>query len=116
MIYERVMHQYRDRETGITVFLPTDKIIKTGDMRTIKELLVLLRRKLPWVMMGNEYEGMCGVLARLRRKGIITSDEAKIVYLYLYEHRPEGTELYFFPRGKILPRYMFLTRLIKELK
>lgn len=32
MIYDRVIHQYRDRETGITVFLPTDKIIKTEDM------------------------------------------------------------------------------------
>lgn len=32
MIYDRVIHQYRDKETGITVFLPTDKIIKTEDM------------------------------------------------------------------------------------
>ena len=85
-------------------------------MRTIKELLILLREYLPkaFVFVG----GMCGALSIMKQKGIITEYEYSIVLRYIENRRPDVTMQYrywWWPYGELAPRLEFLDKLIAEL-
>lgn len=85
-------------------------------MRDIRELLILVRRQLVWRMLFGDNGGICGVIEDMRRGGVISIEEAKDVYVYIYNHKPDKAGIFFFRKGRIIPRYIFLTRLINELK
>jgi hypothetical protein len=86
-------------------------------MKTIKELLVLLRRKLPWVMWTDNCYGLCSSIFQLYKAGYMNRDEKDALLDYLYAHAPEiRSGIFWFKPRRVLPRYMFLTRLINELK
>lgn len=92
-----------------------DKLIDDLDNRSIKQLLILLRRKMLWSILSGENNGLCGVVFDMARAGVITSTESKELRGYLLGHKPEGSLVYWFKPGAIRPRYQFLTKLIKEL-
>jgi len=85
-------------------------------MRTIKELLILLRDYLPkaFVFVG----GICGALSIMKQKGSITEYEYNIVLRYIVNRRPDITRpllYWWWPYGELAPRLEFLDRLIAEL-
>lgn len=92
-----------------------DKLIDDLGNRPIKQLLILLRRKMFWAILYGENDGLCGVVFDMARAGVITSTESKELRGYLLGHKPEGSFVYWFKPGAIRPRYQFLTKLIKEL-
>jgi hypothetical protein len=86
-------------------------------MRPIKDLLILLRKEMPWRIWFGENYGLCGTLVDMERDKIITEEEHKVLKSYLYDHRPApfGGPLYWFTPCHVWPRYQFLTRLIRGL-
>lgn len=86
-------------------------------MRTIKELLVLLRDILPDNI--GRYSGMCPTLYWvLLKPGLITDEEALRTYAYIKSRKPEKQhdDLWWWPEGELEPRLEFLDKLINELK
>ncbi len=86
-------------------------------MRTTKELLILLRRALPsYIWFGHCY-GLCSTIWDLHGEGVITLNEYNHLSDYLFSARPQSrSDGFWWEPGRIWPRYLFLTKLIKELK
>ena len=86
-------------------------------MRTIKELLILLRNELPMYIGRVGSGSICLTLEILRYSGRITNDEYNVAKEYIRDHAPEGVEIfsYWWPRYELSPRLEFLTKLINAL-
>lgn len=86
-------------------------------MRDIKTLLKLTRWKLIWYMLFRECGGICAVTVVMEHMRCISNDELIALDDYIQWHRPQYAERgsYWWRPGEILPRYMFLSRLIREL-
>lgn len=84
-------------------------------MRDIKTLLKLVRRKLIWYMLFELCGGLCAVLSDMKYDGVISHAEYAALDKYIEAHKPEGAYGYWWDPWKILPRYRFLSRLIREL-
>ena len=85
-------------------------------MRDIKTLLKLMRRKLIWYMLFDGYDGLCIVLGAMKDRGCISHKEFIALGNYLEIHKPDDNIYgYWWRPGEILPRYRFLSRLIREL-
>jgi hypothetical protein len=84
-------------------------------MRDIKTLLKLMRRKLIWYMIFEDCLGLCAVSGEMVNNGLMSYEEAVILDAYLEGHKPIGFWGYWWHPGEILPRYRFLSRLIREL-
>ena len=55
-------------------------------MRTLKELLILLRQYIV-DQKSKEFHGMCGQITRMAKKNLITPEEWRVLRLYLYNNR-----------------------------
>jgi hypothetical protein len=86
-------------------------------MRTNKELLILLRRRLRWIMFLHWPDGLCDSVKYLYRKHTINYAERVRLLDYLHKHKPLTTETltYWWMPGKVKPRLKFLNNLISEL-
>lgn len=94
-------------------------------MRTIKELLILLREYFPKSDL-SERGALCFAIRDMWvDEDIITADEEASLNRYLHEKRdrvngisgaiPDPDEPYFFQEGELAPRLEFLDKLIAEL-
>ena len=85
-------------------------------MRTIKELLILLREKLP-EFIPTHCRGLCAATMILWNREIIDYKEMDLIDDYLRHKRPAGISLfgYWWPSGELAPRLEFLDKLIAEL-
>jgi hypothetical protein len=85
-------------------------------MRTIKELLILLREKLPEYI-PTHCRGLCATTLLLWVREIIDYEEMDLIDKYLLDKRPVGTPDcgYWWPEFKLAPRLEFLDKLIAEL-
>ena len=84
-------------------------------MRTIKELLILLREKCVTRIPEAKY-GICGTIDWLVSCEDISLDEAYKLYYYVEINQPkEVAGAYWWPRGELSPRIEFLNKLIAEL-
>ncbi len=80
-------------------------------MRTIKELLVLLRDRFP-----NFQDGcLCWTIGSIARSGLISLEESFILRNYINTKRPPNAKLFWWPYGELAPRLEFLDKLIKEI-
>lgn len=97
-------------------------------MRTIKELLILLREKLPEYINREFCGSLCCIIHELRKDGIITKMEYGLLQEYIDECEPDNAENYcvenvfgneawgfWWPYGELAPRLEFLDKLIAEL-
>lgn len=85
-------------------------------MRDIKTLLRLVRRKLIWYMLFEGCDGLCHVLGVMRGKTLISDNEYMVLDKYMEARSPKNYICgYWWHPGEILPRYRFLSRLIREL-
>ena len=86
-------------------------------MRTIKELLILLREKLPEYLPAKSL-GLCSSMKWLRRDGLITLEEYDMISTYVYMHRPGYFNTmcgYWWHPRSVTPRLEFLDKLIDEI-
>lgn len=83
-------------------------------MRTIKELLILLREEV-----NTRFDGcVCYCAANMCGKVQITYNEFDALDDYINSHRPEDTKdrlAFWWPYGELQPRLEFLDKLIAEL-
>ena len=85
-------------------------------MRDIKTLLKLMKRKLIWYMLFEGCDGLCHVLGVMRGKALISDNEYMVLDKYMEARSPKNYICgYWWHPGEILPRYRFLSRLIREL-
>lgn len=85
-------------------------------MRDIKTLLRLVGRKLIWYMLFEGCYGLCHVLGVMRGKALISDNEYMVLDKYMEARSPKNYICgYWWHPGEILPRYRFLSRLIREL-
>jgi len=87
-------------------------------MRSTKELLILLQRSLFKFMWFKGCYGLCACIYELRKKGRISLQEQDSLKDHLYAHKPHQRywESYWWRPGAFWPRYLFLTKLIGEIK
>lgn len=85
-------------------------------MRTIKELLILLREKLPEYI-PTHCMGLCAATGLLWIREIIDYEEMNLINDYLWDKRPADTSPsgYWWPQFVLAPRLEFLNKLIAEL-
>lgn len=92
-------------------------------MRTIKELLILLREYFPKSDL-SERGALCFAIRDMRAdEGVITADEEDSLNSYIHEKRDRVNGIsgatphvpYFFQEGELAPRLEFLDKLIAEL-
>ena len=84
-------------------------------MRTIKELLILLREKCVTRIPAAMY-GLCGTIDWLFFCDDISPEEANKLHYYVEISKPaEVAGAYWWPRGELTPRLEFLDKLIAEL-
>ena len=85
-------------------------------MRTIKELLILLREKLPEYIPSRSL-GLCGSMINITLNQIITLDEYDMIREYIDKHKPGDlvAKYYWWHYGELAPRLEFLDKLIAEL-
>ena len=85
-------------------------------MRTIKELLILLREKLPEYI-PTHCRGLCATTLMLWNRGIIDNKEMDLIDDYLWDRRPVSTSPggYWWPQFELAPRLEFLDKLINEI-
>ena len=87
-------------------------------MRTIKELLILLREELPKQIDYKMRGSICLILLNLKCAKIISVAEYHSVNDYINEHVPPyvvNREDYWWPRNALRPRLEFLDKPIAEL-
>jgi len=96
-------------------------------MRTIKELLILLREELPIRINHPKGGSLCWTIANLWIDDLITDEEYEEVNDYIYENKPEDAWDYcvgddfdrvngfWWPYGELEPRLEFLDKLINEI-
>lgn len=86
-------------------------------MRDIKALLKLTRKKIIPYMLFRRCGGICATTVAMLQGGCVSLNELIALDNYIEEHRPQyalrGT--YWWRRGLIMPRYLFLSKLIREL-
>ena len=83
-------------------------------MRTIKELLILLREEMEVRFAGC----ICYCAANMAGRKLITYDEFHALEDYINSHRPEDTKdriAIWWPYGELAPRLEFLDKLIAEI-
>jgi hypothetical protein len=82
-------------------------------MRPIKDLLILVRDKLPELI--EREECICWAAASMYPE-VFDYDEATLICDYIDEHRPEHAigRAFFWPCGELEPRIEFLNKLIGE--
>ena len=86
-------------------------------MRTIKELLILLREGAVIRIQVCQY-GLCGTIDWMCRcMESINNDESKVLENYIESHKPDKVcSAFWWPRGELAPRLEFLDKLIAELE
>ena len=95
-------------------------------MRTIKELLILLREKLPEVINLDGNGSICYATTHLwiGDDNLITLNEMHVLDNYIEEHKPkdagdydgpDGSTHFWWPYGELSPRLEFIDKLIAEL-
>ena len=84
-------------------------------MRTIKELLILLREELPKNIPLRSL-GLCGTSVNITLDHIINPDELDLLMEYMRKKAPiTANNTYWWPYGELAPRLEFLDKLIKEI-
>ena len=93
-------------------------------MRTIKELLILLREKLPEYILKERLGSICWILAEIYDVEI-SHAEYCVLGTYIEDHKPddagdfckydEDVSGFWWPYGELAPRLEFLDKLIKEI-
>jgi len=84
-------------------------------MRTIKELLILLREEMVKQFHPISDGCICYVLANMRGNNMISPEEYKETENYLEMQRPNDRHAFWWPYGELEPRLEFLDKLIKEI-
>ena len=93
-------------------------------MRTIKELLILLREKLPKYIIKERSGSICWTLSEMYEVDI-NHAEFRLLEEYIDDHMPddagdfcgydEDVSGFWWPYGELAPRLEFLDKLIKEI-
>jgi hypothetical protein len=92
-------------------------------MRTIKELLILLREELPKRIVNDDSGSICWTLGRMENEGIITQPEFNVMDFFIDSKEPENAGYFkyddcggfWWPYGELAPRLEFLDKLIAEI-
>ena len=85
-------------------------------MRTIKELLILLREFLPGNINTDDGGCICWTILCMEGNNIISHDEADLLHDHIINNTPEKPGMFFWwPAGELAPRLEFLDKLIAEL-
>jgi hypothetical protein len=83
-----------------------------GEMRSTKELLILLREEVE----GPEFElGMCDVINKMFVLEEISESEYIELNSYLYDNDPEYDETFWFPRGERQPRIDWINQQLRNM-
>ena len=87
-------------------------------MRTIKELLILLREFLPININERMGGSICYTIYDMNYDELITNKEERLLEGYIDDHCPiEDPDIpgFWWPYGELHPRLEFLDKLIKEI-
>ena len=96
-------------------------------MRTIKELLILVREKLPEYITHEKSGSICWTVTEMQENDDISRGEENKLLRYLLGVKPDVVGYYWYvdtedsingfwwPYGELAPRLEFLDKLIKEL-
>ena len=85
-------------------------------MRTIKELLILLRENFPYPI-GTEMRCgcLCWAIGSMTRAGLISWEENIALRNHIKTKRPPNAGMFWWPYGELAPRLEFLDKLIAEI-
>jgi hypothetical protein len=92
-------------------------------MRTIKELLILLREELPKRIANYDSGSICWTILRMSDDNMITDEERNKINYFIESKEPDFPSYFYYddccgfwwPYGELAPRLEFLDKLISEL-